>query len=91
VTLNFVRSLAAGGFVDVHHPEFWDLTNLSRAGLSPELRDEYRSMVSSLGEALEFMEALGESKVEDLTRVEERSDFCLRFLEASRGASRDSS
>ena len=70
VTLNFVRSLAAGGFADVHHPEFWDLTNLSRADLSPELREEYRNMVRQLGEALEFMEALGEGTVEDLTRVE---------------------
>src|SRR5579872_463050 len=25
MTLNFIRSLSAGGFADVHHPEYWDL------------------------------------------------------------------
>ncbi len=70
VTLNFVRSLAAGGFADMHHPEFWDLSSLSRADLSPTLREEYHRMVQELGLALRFMEALGETSVDDLTRVE---------------------
>jgi 3-deoxy-7-phosphoheptulonate synthase len=70
LTINFVRSLAAGGFADLHHPEFWDLAHLQRADLSPELRAEYQSMVQRLSEALRFMEALGESTVDDLTRVE---------------------
>lgn len=70
VTLNFVRSLAAGGFADLHHPEFWDLAHLQRADLSPSLREEYRAMVRQLGEALKFMEALGENTVDELTRVE---------------------
>ncbi|HEY0714716.1 MAG TPA: 3-deoxy-7-phosphoheptulonate synthase class II, partial [Polyangia bacterium] len=70
ITMNFVRSLAAGGFADLHHPEFWDLSHLSRADLSPEMRDEYQRMVRQLSEALRFMEALGERAVDDLTRVE---------------------
>jgi 3-deoxy-7-phosphoheptulonate synthase len=70
LTINFVRSLAAGGFADLHHPEFWDIAHLSRADLSPELRDQYRRMVGQLSEALKFMEALGEKTVDDLTRVE---------------------
>jgi 3-deoxy-7-phosphoheptulonate synthase len=70
LTINFVRSLSAGGFADLHHPEFWDLAHLSRADLSAELREEYHRMVRQLGEALRFMEALGESTVDDLTRVE---------------------
>jgi 3-deoxy-7-phosphoheptulonate synthase len=70
LTINFVRSLSAGGFADLHHPEFWDLAHLSRADLSPELRLEYQQMVRQLGEALRFMEALGESTVDELTRVE---------------------
>ena len=61
LTLNFVRSLSAGGFADLHHPEYWDLAHLSRADLSAELREEYRRTVHQLGEALRFMEALGES------------------------------
>jgi 3-deoxy-7-phosphoheptulonate synthase len=70
LTINFVRSLAAGGFADLHHPEFWDIAHLSRADLSPELREQYRRMVAQLSEALKFMEALGEKTVDDLTRVE---------------------
>jgi 3-deoxy-7-phosphoheptulonate synthase len=70
LTINFVRSLAAGGFADIHHPEFWDLAHLSRADLSAELREQYQSMVHQLAEALEFTEALGESVVEQLSRVE---------------------
>jgi 3-deoxy-7-phosphoheptulonate synthase len=70
LTINFVRSLAAGGFADLHHPEFWDIAHLSRADLSPELREQYRRMVGQLSEALKFMEALGEKAVDDLTRVE---------------------
>jgi 3-deoxy-7-phosphoheptulonate synthase len=70
LTMNFVRSLAAGGFADLHHPEFWDLAHLDRADLSTELRQEYLNMVRQLAEALRFMEALGESTVDDLTRVE---------------------
>ena len=46
LTINFVRSLAAGGFADLHHPEFWDIAHLSRADLSPELREQYRRMVA---------------------------------------------
>jgi 3-deoxy-7-phosphoheptulonate synthase len=70
LTMNFVRSLAAGGFADLHHPEFWDIAHLSRADLPPELRAEYERMVRQLGEALRFMEALGETSVDDLTGVE---------------------
>lgn len=70
VTLNFVRSLAAGGFADLHHPEFWDLSGLRRADLSPEMAAEYHRMASELAEALRFMEALGETSVDDLSRVE---------------------
>jgi 3-deoxy-7-phosphoheptulonate synthase len=70
LTINFVRSLAAGGFADLHHPEFWDLSSLGRADLAPQRREEYARMVRQLGEALRFMEALGESTIDDLTRVE---------------------
>jgi 3-deoxy-7-phosphoheptulonate synthase len=70
MTINFVRSLTAGGFADLHHPEFWDIAHLSRADLPGELRAEYQRMVQQLGEALRFMEALGETTVDDLTRVE---------------------
>ncbi len=70
LTLNFIRSLTAGGFADLHHPEFWDLSSLQRADLSPQLRNDYQRMTEQLGEALRFMEALGESTVDELTRVD---------------------
>ena len=70
LTLNFIRSLSAGGFADVHHPEYWDLAFFRRAAMSKELRDEYERTTRQLAEALRFMEALGESTVEELTRVD---------------------
>jgi 3-deoxy-7-phosphoheptulonate synthase len=69
-TLNFVRTLAGGGFADLHHPEVWDLSFFQRAELSDELREQYERTTRQLSEALRFMEALGENTVDQLTRVE---------------------
>lgn len=70
LTLNFIRSLSAGGFADVHHPEYWDLAYLKRASVPSEVREEYERSTKQLAEALRFMEALGEMSVEELTRVD---------------------
>jgi 3-deoxy-7-phosphoheptulonate synthase len=70
LTLNFVRSLSAGGFADLHHPEYWDLSFLSRAELPPTLRADYERTVAQLGDALRFMEALGEASIAELSRVD---------------------
>ncbi|MFI4896922.1 MAG: 3-deoxy-7-phosphoheptulonate synthase class II [Phycisphaerales bacterium JB059] len=70
MTLNFIRSLVDGGFADIHHPEYWDLSFMEHAGLSESRRAEYRAMRDTLADGLRFMEALGEKSVEDLTRVE---------------------
>lgn len=70
LTLNFIRSLVDGGFADIHHPEYWDLSFFRNASLSPQRRAEYERMTSSLSDGLRFMEALGERAVDDLTRVE---------------------
>lgn len=70
MTLNFIRSLSGGGFADLHHPEYWDLSFFERADLSDELRTEYQRTSATLASALRFMEALGETSVDDLTRVE---------------------
>ncbi len=70
VTLNFIRSLIESGFADLHHPEHWDLRFMHHAGLTPELRAEYQQMSTQLAEALKFMEALGETSVADLTRID---------------------
>lgn len=70
MTLNFIRALIDGGFADVHHPEYWDLSFFHHASLPPERRKTYEAVSHSLAEALEFMEALGEAKVHELSRVE---------------------
>ncbi len=70
MTLNFVRSLSDGGFADVHHPEYWDLSFFRNAAVPSELREEYEQATRKLSEALRFMEALGERTVTDLTRVD---------------------
>jgi 3-deoxy-7-phosphoheptulonate synthase len=70
LTINFVRALVDGGFADLHHPEYWDLSFFKNATLPPGLRVEYERMTRNLADGLRFMEALGEKTVDDLTRVE---------------------
>lgn len=70
VTLNFIRSLIDGGFADLHHPEYWDLRFLHHAAMPESLRAEYQHLTSELADALKFMEILGETAIDDLTRVE---------------------
>ena len=49
LTLNFVRSLVEGGFADIHHPEYWDLSFFQHATLGkPALREEYQRMTTNL-------------------------------------------
>lgn len=69
LTLNFIRSLSGGGFADLHHPEQWDLSFFEHADLSSELKAEYQRTSHQLAEALRFMEALGETSVDELSRV----------------------
>ncbi len=70
MTINFVRSLTKGGFADLHHPEYWDLSFMEHASLPEKRRQEYLESSRSLSHALRFMEALGETSVTELTRVE---------------------
>jgi len=70
LTLNFIRSLVDGGFADLHHPEYWNLSFFSHASLSGRMREMYERMTANLADGLRFMEALGERTVDDLTRVE---------------------
>lgn len=66
MTMNFVRALIDGGFADLHHPEYWDL---DWVGHSP-LADEYRRMVTGIGDAVRFMETLSGAEVHNLNRVD---------------------
>ena len=70
MTLNFIRSLAASGFADLHHPEHWDLSFSESATLSPALRAEYQRASAELASGLRFVEALGQMSIDEMTRVE---------------------
>ena len=64
LTLNFVRALIDGGFADLHHPEYWDLSFLRHAAL----RDAYQKIVDSIAESLEFFESMSGQRVHAATR-----------------------
>lgn len=70
MTINFIRALTAGGFADLHHPEYWNLGFLSHADLPADIRAQYEQTTARLADALRFMEALGETSVDELTRVD---------------------
>lgn len=70
MTLNFVRALVDGGFADLHHPEYWDLSFLTRASLAKERRDEYERLTRKISDGLRFMQALGERGAADLARAD---------------------
>lgn len=66
MTLNFIRSLAGGGFADLHHPEWW---NLDFARAVPQYR-EYQEMVDHLTDALQFLEAVGGRRLDEVRRID---------------------
>jgi 3-deoxy-7-phosphoheptulonate synthase len=66
LTVNFVRGLIDGGFADLHHPEYWDL---SWVGHSP-LAAQYQRIVDAIGDSVRFMETLAGQPVGDFSRVE---------------------
>lgn len=70
MTLNFVRALVDGGFADLHHPEYWDLSFIRQASLPRERREEYERMTRTLADGLKFVEVLGERSVDELSRAE---------------------
>src|SRR6188768_1618275 len=54
LTLNFIRALVDGGFADLHHPEYWDV---SFAKGSPNA-GQYKQIVDSIRESLDFVSAI---------------------------------
>lgn len=65
-TMNFVRSLVDGGFADVHHTEYWDLSWLEHSPLA----DEFHKLTESLGKSLRFMETITGRDIGSLRRVD---------------------
>ncbi|MGH8442124.1 MAG: class II 3-deoxy-7-phosphoheptulonate synthase [Nevskiaceae bacterium] len=66
MTVNFVRGLIDGGFADLHHPEYWDLSWVHHAPLA----EQYQRIVDSIGGSVRFMETLAGTPIGDFTRVE---------------------
>jgi 3-deoxy-7-phosphoheptulonate synthase len=66
MTMNFVRALVDGGFADLHHPEYW---NLSWVKHSP-LAEEFQRLADSLGRAVHFMETISGRRAGSLKRVD---------------------
>jgi len=66
LTINFIRALIEGGFADLHHPEYWDL---SWAKDSPHA-EEYHRRVAAIRESLQFFESLTGVQTEEMSRVD---------------------
>jgi 3-deoxy-7-phosphoheptulonate synthase len=66
LTINFIRALIDGGFADLHHPEYWELSFVRNSPLA----DEYLRMVQAVGHSLRFLEAVTGSSVSELKRVD---------------------
>jgi 3-deoxy-7-phosphoheptulonate synthase len=66
MTMNFVRARVDGGFADLHHPEYW---NLSWVEHSP-LAEEFQRLADSLGRAVNFMETISGRRAGVLKRVD---------------------
>jgi 3-deoxy-7-phosphoheptulonate synthase len=66
LTLNFIRALLDGGFADLHHPEYWDV---SFAKGSPHAA-QYQRIVDAIRESLDFVGAITGVEAEVLRRVD---------------------
>src|SRR5215213_2525048 len=66
LTINFIRALIEGGFADLHHPEYWDLT---WAHDSPHA-EEYHRRVASIRDSLQFFESLAGRQLGETGRVD---------------------
>ena len=66
MTMNFIRSLAAGGFADLHHPEYWDLGFVNDESLACR----YGGIVDAIREAIHFVESVASGGDGDIHRVD---------------------
>lgn len=66
LTMNFVRALVDGGFADLHHPEYW---NLSWVEHSP-LAEEFQRLADNIGQSVRFMETISGQEPGSVKRVD---------------------
>jgi 3-deoxy-7-phosphoheptulonate synthase len=66
ITLNFIRALADGGFADLHHPEYWDLSFVKHSRAA----EDYERIVHAIRDAVDFMDAVLDSQPRSMRRVD---------------------
>jgi 3-deoxy-7-phosphoheptulonate synthase len=66
MTLNFIRSLADGGFADLHHPEYWHLDFVKHSDRAAV----YERLVHEISESIGFLEVVSGQRIDELNRVE---------------------
>ncbi|MBA2650835.1 MAG: 3-deoxy-7-phosphoheptulonate synthase [Tatlockia sp.] len=66
MTLNFIRALLEGGFANLNYPQRWDLRFVDH---TPKA-DEYHAIVRSIGESLDFMDAIVGYRPNNLNKVD---------------------
>jgi 3-deoxy-7-phosphoheptulonate synthase len=66
LTMNFVRALVDGGFADLHHPEYWDLSWVEHSPLAAE----FRNLADSIGRSVRFMETISGQRAGSVKRVD---------------------
>ena len=54
LTINFIRALVIGGFVDPHHLDYWNLDWVTDSPMA----EEYRRIARTIGDSLQFTESL---------------------------------
>ncbi len=66
MTLNFIRSLLAGGFADLHQPHKWDLSFVTHSSQA----ERYFEIVKSITDSLDFLEAIDGLRNSNLHKVD---------------------
>lgn len=66
LTLNFIRSLLAGGFGDVHHSALWDM----KWAVSSEREAEYHALLADMQAAVRFLDASMGRPLSELAAVD---------------------
>jgi 3-deoxy-7-phosphoheptulonate synthase len=66
ITLNFIRALLDSGFADLNHPQRWDLSFVEHS----QQKEEYKTLVKSIGDALDFLETIDGIQSSNLSKVD---------------------
>ena len=63
--MNFVRGLVDGGFADLHHTEYWDLSWVEHSPLA----EEFHKLAENIGRSLKFLETISGQDAGSVRRV----------------------